>query len=200
MDLQLRDWNQVSHITGRFFTSWATREAPKIVEWGCHFLFQGIFPTQGLNLHLLCLLHWQVGSLPPAPPGKPFVCVCVCVCVCIHLVKVKSLSRVRLLATPWTAAYQVPPSMGFSRQEYWSGVPSPSPIYKLIQPIITISSQKFLAWFRHLCQKYHPLMNLNILVYLVWAGTFPGWYFLCLIPYTETQYISSLDYLQLLSC
>ena len=38
-------------------------------------------------------------------------------------VKVKSLSRVRLLATPWTAAYQAPPSMGFSRQEYWSGVP-----------------------------------------------------------------------------
>ena len=38
-------------------------------------------------------------------------------------VKVKSLCRVRLLATPWTAAYQAPPSMGFSRQEYWSGVP-----------------------------------------------------------------------------
>ena len=40
--------------------------------------------------------------------------------------KVKSLSRARLLATPWTAAYQAPPSMGFSRQEYWSGVPLPS--------------------------------------------------------------------------
>ena len=38
---------------------------------------------------------------------------------------VKSLSRVRLLATPWTAAHQAPPSMGFSRQEYWSGVPLP---------------------------------------------------------------------------
>ena len=42
-------------------------------------------------------------------------------------VKVKLLSRVRLLATPWTAAYQAPLSMGFSRQEYWSGVPLPSP-------------------------------------------------------------------------
>ena len=42
-------------------------------------------------------------------------------------VKVKSLSRVRLLATSWTAAYQAPPSMGFARQEYWSGVPLPSP-------------------------------------------------------------------------
>ena len=40
-------------------------------------------------------------------------------------VKVKSLSHVWLFATPWTAAYQAPPSMGFSRQEYWSGVPSP---------------------------------------------------------------------------
>ena len=39
----------------------------------------------------------------------------------------KSLSRVRLSATPWTTAYQAPPSMGFSRQEYWSGVPLPSP-------------------------------------------------------------------------
>ena len=42
-------------------------------------------------------------------------------------VKGKSLSRVRLLATPWTTAHQAPPSMGFSRQEYWSGVPLPSP-------------------------------------------------------------------------
>ena len=42
-------------------------------------------------------------------------------------VKVKSLSRVRLFATPWAVAYQVPPSMGFSRQEYWSGLPFPSP-------------------------------------------------------------------------
>ena len=42
-------------------------------------------------------------------------------------VKVKSLSRVRLLVTPWTSAHQAPPSMGFSRQECWSGVPLPSP-------------------------------------------------------------------------
>ena len=42
-------------------------------------------------------------------------------------VKVKSLSRVWLFTTPWTAAYQAPPSMGLSRQEYWSGLPLPSP-------------------------------------------------------------------------
>ena len=40
----------------------------------------------------------------------------------------KSLSRVQLFVTPWTAAYQAPPSMGFSRQEYWSGLPLPSPV------------------------------------------------------------------------
>ena len=42
-------------------------------------------------------------------------------------VKVKSLSHVRLFATPWAVAYQAPPSVGFSRQEYWSGLPFPSP-------------------------------------------------------------------------
>ena len=42
-------------------------------------------------------------------------------------VKVKSLSLVRLFVTPWTVAYQAPPSVGFSRQEYWSGLPLPSP-------------------------------------------------------------------------
>ena len=41
--------------------------------------------------------------------------------------KGKSLSHIRLFTTPWTAAYQAPPSMGFSRQEYWSGMPLPSP-------------------------------------------------------------------------
>ena len=46
-------------------------------------------------------------------------------------VKVKSLSRVWLLATPWTEAHQAPPSMGFSRQECWSGVPLPSPAIAL---------------------------------------------------------------------
>ena len=79
---------------------------------GCHTLLQGIFPTQGLNLSLLHLLHWQGDSLPPAPPGWS---------------EVKSLSRVRPFATPWTVAYQAPPSVGFSRQECWSGLPFPSP-------------------------------------------------------------------------
>ena len=58
-------------------------------------------------------LEWVAISFSNAGKGK---------------VKVKSLSRVWLLETPWTAAYQALPSMGFSRQEYWSGVPLPSPL------------------------------------------------------------------------
>ena len=59
-------------------------------------------------------------------------------------VKVKSLSRIRPLATSWTAAHQAPLSMGFSRQEYWSGVPLPSPQYTVYR---TAKSQTGLKWF-----------------------------------------------------
>ena len=55
-------------------------------------------------------------------------------------VKVKSLSRVRLLATPWTATYQAPPSMEFSRQEYWSGM-----------PLVTVISLKLLMFLELIC-------------------------------------------------
>ena len=50
----------------------------------------------------------------------------VMVIMTVMKVKVKSLSHVQLFATPWAVAYHAPPSMGFSRQEYWSGVPLPS--------------------------------------------------------------------------
>ena len=50
----------------------------------------------------------------------------------VLLVLLSHFSRVRLLVTPWTAAYKAPPSMGFSRQEYWSGVPLPSPTWMLV--------------------------------------------------------------------
>ena len=49
---------------------------------GSHSLLQGIFPTQGSNLHLPRLLHWRADSLPLSPLGS--VCVCVCVCVCVY--------------------------------------------------------------------------------------------------------------------
>ena len=57
-------------------------------------------------------------------------------------VKVKSLSRVRLTATPWTAAYQAPLSLGFSRQEYWSGVPFTS---SLLPGVLTVTISRGLS-------------------------------------------------------
>ena len=61
-------------------------------------------------------------------------------------VKGKSLSRVRLLETPWTAAYQAPRSMGFSRQEYWSGMPLPSP-RPIVYRSINMWCMSFISWF-----------------------------------------------------
>ena len=55
---------------------------------------------------------------------------------------VQSLSRVRLLATPWTVAYQAPPTMGFSRQEYWSVVPQPSPVQSLVVGLKRAESER----------------------------------------------------------
>ena len=51
------------------------------------------------------------------------VCVCVCMCVCVF----SHFNCAQLLATPWTLAHKAPLSMGFSRQEYWSGLPRLSP-------------------------------------------------------------------------
>ena len=77
--------------------------------------------------------RWQPTRLPRPwdSPGKNTGVGCYFLLRCMK-VKVKLLSRVRLLVTPWTAAYQVPPSMGSSRQEYWSGVPLPSPLSRLV--------------------------------------------------------------------
>ena len=88
---------------------------PRQEYWsGLLFLLQGIFPTQGLNP---CLLHWQVDSLPPSHQGSPLGNLW------FGLVT-KSCST---LVAPWTVAHQAPLSMGFSRQEYWSRLPFPSP-------------------------------------------------------------------------
>ena len=95
-----------------------------------------------------CQAEAQSSYHLPRPIPKPLFCLNKCPCLkfakdvqgslkanIYHTmffflytpVKVKSLSRVRLFATPWTAAYQAPLSMGFSRQQYWSGLPFPSP-------------------------------------------------------------------------
>ena len=78
-----------------------------------------------------------IDSSPPGSPVPGVLQARTLECVAISFsnarkwkVKVKSLSRVWLLAIPWTAAYRAPPSMGLSRQEYWSRVPLPSPTGK----------------------------------------------------------------------
>ena len=109
-------------------------------------------------------------------------------------VKGKSLSQVRLLATPWTAAHQAPPSMGFSRQEWWSGVPLPSPhyynyiyiyIYILIEYIIIIYTllNENINHLKMLHSSIFPLLYCNLLhifwkkniVWELWDKHACGW-------------------------
>ena len=73
-------------------------------------------------------------------------------------VKVKSLSRVRLLVTSWTAAHQALPSMGFSRQEYWSGVALPSPWLSLFTTF-TMELSPHDAMIVFSCSRYCPQTN-----------------------------------------
>ena len=108
-----------------------------------HF-FIGSFIFLVLSCMLLMLLScfslvWLCNPIDSSPPGSPVPGILQArtlgwVAISFSSawkwkVKMKSLSRVRLLATPWTADYQAPLSMGFSRQEYWSGVPLPSPFF-----------------------------------------------------------------------
>ena len=116
-------------------------------------------------LLLLLLSHfnhvWLCDSIDDSPPGSPVPGILqartlewVAIAFSSALkwkVKVKSLSHVRLFATPWTTAYQAPPSMGVSRQEYWSGVPLPSPcicyMYLYFKYIIDIYIFKYKCIF-----------------------------------------------------
>ena len=85
-------------------------------------------------------------------------------------VKVKSLSSVRLFATPWTAAHQAPLSMGFSRQEYWSGVPLPSPKAIVLQGKKLLVAQAYVMLTSWCAQNkdvlkikcFHTLYQFNI--------------------------------------
>ena len=77
--------------------------------------------------HLPAMQETQVRSLDWEDHEQLHLLTLTCLLKVKVKVKVKSLSRVQLFATPWTVAYQDPPSMGFSRQECWSGLPFPSP-------------------------------------------------------------------------
>ena len=122
-------WTWVSHIVGRRFNLWATQSLVSN-SWQPH----GYSPPDS-SIHGILqarILEWGAISFSNAWKGK---------------VKVKWLRRVRLLATTWTVAYQAPPSMGFSRQEYWSGVPLPS-------PKLSIDMYKYVCFTKHKQEPY----------------------------------------------
>ena len=125
---------------GRRCESGATKKAPalpvgnKHCWWRVHSVFCPAATAAKLLQSCLTLCD-AIDSSPPGSPTPGILQARTLEWVAISFsnawkwkVKVKSLSHVWLLATPRTAAHQAPPSMGFSRQKYWSGVPLPSPI------------------------------------------------------------------------
>ena len=82
--------------------------------------------------------------------------------------KVKSLSCIWLFATPWTIAYQVSPSMGFSRQEYWSGLPFPSPMHESKSESESLSGVWLLATSWTAAHQVSPSMGFSRQEY--WSG------------------------------
>ena len=86
---------------------------------GCHALLQGIFPSQGLNPRLLYLLHFRQILYPLSHLGSLY-----------QICYAKSLQSCPTLCDPIDGSHQAPPSLGFSRQEHWSGLPSPSPMHE----------------------------------------------------------------------
>ena len=124
---QLRDWTTTT-MSKRHISRWQILFSLRIV------LILAVFAAAAKSLQSYLTLCDPIDSSPPGSPVPGILQARTLEWIAISFsnswkwkVKVKSLSRVWLLATPWTAAYQAPPSMGFSRQEYWSGVPLPSP-------------------------------------------------------------------------
>ena len=116
--------SEVSTWAGRFFTTSATCEAQSVPAAA----------AAAKSLQLCPTLCNPIDESPPSSPVPGILQARTLAWVAISFsnawkwkVKVKSLSHVWLLVTLWTAAHQAPPSMGFSRQEYWSGVPLPFP-------------------------------------------------------------------------
>ena len=104
------------------------------MPWRGSQFVRGRYAAAAKSLQLCLTLCDPIDGSPPGSPVPGILQARALEWVAISFsnawkrkVKVKSLSRVWLLATPWTAAHQAPPSMGFSKQEYWSGVPLPSP-------------------------------------------------------------------------
>ena len=139
--------NQVSYITGQLFTFWVSRKPQPLTAAAA---------AAANSLQSCPTLCDPIDGSPPGSPVPGILQARTLEWVAISFsnarkwkVKGKSLSQVRLSATPWTEAYQAPPSMGFSRQEYWSGVPLLSPNRSL--PVSKKVSYMFTAsrWHSH---------------------------------------------------
>ena len=154
-DLPNPSWTRVTHIAGGRFTVWAREQCSMkckpdqdrdeqaavklnnlVLPWRYYLLLwcSELAAAAAKSLQSCSTLCDPIDGSPPGFPVPGILQARILEWVAISFsnvwkwkVKVKSLSRVRLFATPWTAAYQAPLSMGFSRQEYWSGVPLPSP-------------------------------------------------------------------------
>ena len=116
---------------GDYHTKWSKSQTENIISYHLHVESAS---TAAKSLQSCPILCDPIDGSPPSSPVPGILHARTLEWVAISFsngwewkVKVKSLSRVWLLATPWTAAYQAPLSMGFSRQEYWSGLPLPSP-------------------------------------------------------------------------
>ena len=128
--LETKTWTYQWHFVPTLTEPWFPFSSPK--PW-CK-LKDVPSPAPGAVTSFCILLSTDKQKLvKPAPPFQK-LCVHTLQKLLLHWytlfalkVKVMSLSRVPLFATPWTVAHQVPLSMGFSRQEYWSGLPFPSP-------------------------------------------------------------------------
>ena len=120
------------------------------------FPFPGHLPTWGSNQSLL---HWQAESLPLSHQESPHFPCCMCA---------KSLPICLTLWTPGTVARQASPSMGFSRQEYWSGLPLPSPgdlpnpgiePISLMSPALVAAAAKSLQSCLTLCNRFFTISS-----------------------------------------
>ena len=133
---------KIPGLLGRRLSAWTLHSHPRLIKCDATGVAPGIMLYLKISLDCCCCQVASVmsDSVRPhrwQPTGSPVPGILqarTLEWVAISFsnagkwkVKGKSLSRVRPSATPWTAAYQAPPSMGFSRQEYWSGVPLPSP-------------------------------------------------------------------------
>ena len=116
---------------------------------GCHFLLQCM---KVKSLSHVRLHRWEPTRLP-RPWDSPSKNTGVGCHFLLQCMKVKSVSRVQLLATPWTAAHQAAPSMGFPRQEYWSGVTAWLSFIELVKAVVhVIRLASFLwLWFQSAC-------------------------------------------------